>query len=251
MSFRVFLRSLYTPFASKVFCVVKLLVSSFLAHWVLWQNNRPKQKSVRCLFSPVCFSGFESFLVSPFFSSTRGMEVTTVRSSSSPVFAGNLLLFAEERCRRLRLILVCRSWEPFATIRGSPSPPFTGNRPPFPAITSPLPFMAHASPAATASPPTDAHVPLVLLVAYEGMCWSPALEPASRQRPLVLAPRQCPPVPAPRKCPPVPAPRKCSPVPLLDPSSSPEPLLVPSSSPVPLLVPSSTPVPLLVPSSSP
>ncbi len=62
----------------------------------------------------------------------------------------------------------------------------------------PSPFVAHLSPPATASPPTDTYVPLGLLVAYEGMSWSPAPEPAPRQRPLVAPPRQCPPVPTPR-----------------------------------------------------
>ncbi len=36
-----------------------------------------------------------------------------------------------------------------------------------------------------------------LLVAYEGMSWSPAPEPAPRQNPPVHAPLECPPVPAP------------------------------------------------------
>ncbi len=54
-------------------------------------------------------------------------------------------------------------------------------------------------PAAPPDPPkTEVHLPLGVLVVYEGMIWTP-----------VPAPRQCPPVPAPRKCPPVPAPRKC------------------------------------------
>ncbi len=51
-----------------------------------------------------------------------------------------------------------------------------------------LPFAAHSSPppsVAKSSPPTDAHVPLGLLVAYEGMSWSPAPEPAPRQCPLL------------------------------------------------------------------
>ncbi len=30
-------------YCSKVFCCVKILVSLFLAPWVLWQNNRPKR----------------------------------------------------------------------------------------------------------------------------------------------------------------------------------------------------------------
>ncbi len=138
------------------------------------------------------------------------------------------------------LILVCRSRGSFNAICGLPSPPFAGSQ---------LPFAAHVSPPAIASPPTDAHVPLGLLVAYEGMSWSPAPEHAPRQRPLVAAPHQCPPVaaprqrppvpapyqrppvPAPRQRPPVPSPRKCSQVPpLVLPSSSSSPL-VPSSSP--------------------
>ncbi len=113
------------------------------------------------------------------------------------------------------------------------------------------PFAAHASPPATATPPTNAHVPLGLLVAYEGMCGSPAPEPTPCQCPLVLAPRQCPPVPAPRKCFPVPLQvLSSSPEPVLVPCSSPEPVLVPSSSPEPPLVPSSTLEPPLVPSST-
>ncbi len=60
-------------------------------------------------------------------------------------------------------------------------------------------------PASTASPPTEAHVPLGLLVAYEGMRWSPAPMPTPRKCPPVPAPRQRPPVPAPRQRPPVPA----------------------------------------------
>ncbi len=82
-----------------------------------------------------------------------------------------------------------------------------------------------------------------LLVAYEGMCWSPAPEPAPHQRPLVPTPHQCPPVPAPRQCPPVLTPRKCSPVPLLVPPSSPSSPLVPSSSPSSPLAPSSSALP--------
>ncbi len=46
--------------------------------------------------------------------------------------------------------------------------------------------------------PERPQVPLGLLVDYEGMVWSPAPEPAPRQRPPVPAPRQRPPVPAPR-----------------------------------------------------
>ncbi len=55
------------------------------------------------------------------------------------------------------------------------------------ANTSP-PLAATASPPATTSPPTDAHVPLGLLVAYEGMICSPAPEPTPHQRPLVPTP---------------------------------------------------------------
>ncbi len=58
---------------------------------------------------------------------------------------------------------------------------------PFIANTSP-PLAATASPPATTSPPTDAHVPLGLLVAYEGMICSPAPEPAPHQCPLVPTP---------------------------------------------------------------
>ncbi len=56
-------------------------------------------------------------------------------------------------------------------------------------------------------------VPLGLLVDYEGMVWSPALEPNPHQRPPVPASHQHPPVPAPRQRPPVPAPRQRPPVP--------------------------------------
>ncbi len=70
MSFCVFLHSLYTPFASKVFCVLKLLVSSFLAPSVLWQNNRPKDQKVAVLLLPRLF--FPIFVC--FFSSSAAME---------------------------------------------------------------------------------------------------------------------------------------------------------------------------------
>ncbi len=57
-------------------------------------------------------------------------------------------------------------------------------------------LISHSSPppsVAKSSPPTDAHVPLGLLVAYEGMSWSPAPEPAPRQCPLFQGPfLQCP-----------------------------------------------------------
>ncbi|XP_058614903.1 uncharacterized protein LOC131529287 [Onychostoma macrolepis] len=103
-------------------------------------------------------------------------------------------------------------------------------------------FSPPSSPSAIihSSPPTEAHVPLGILVEYEGMSYPP-----------VPAPRKCPPVPAPRKCPPVPAPPKTSPVPPLVPSSSPVPPLVLSSPPVPPLVPFSPPVSPMVPSSPP
>ncbi len=140
----------------------------------------------------------------------------------------------EERRRRPQLILVCRSRGSFDAARGSPSPPFAGSQRPFAAHVSPLfagsqrpfaarvsppfagsqrPFAAHVSPPVTASPPPEAHVPLGLLVTYEGMDWSPAPEPTPRQRPPVPAPRQRPPEPAPRQRPPVPAPRQRPPVP--------------------------------------
>ncbi len=53
---------------------------------------------------------------------------------------------------------------------------------PFVAIASITPYTAHFC------PPPPFHVPLGLLVAYEGMSWSPAPEPAPRQRPAVPAP---------------------------------------------------------------
>ncbi len=105
-----------------------------------------------------------------------------------------------------------RRWSTSAA-RGSSSPLFAGNPPPFAATSSPGPVAAHVSPSATASPPTEAHVPLGLLVAYEGMRWSSAQVPAPRQRPPAPAPRQRPPVPAPKQRPPVPAPRQRPPVP--------------------------------------
>ncbi len=204
------------------------LVPALCLDYVLWNSSSPcswlpelcdrttdqNRKVCGAFFPPFVFRFWKLFVFS-FFSSTRGIEVTTVRSS--------------------------------------PSPPFKGNRPPFAAIASPPPFTTHAILPATASPPTDAHVPLGLLVAYEGMWWSPAPEPAPHQRPLVLAPRKCSPVPllVPSSSPVPLLVLSSSPVPLLVPSSSPVPLLVPSSSPEPLLVPSSSPVPLLVPSSSP
>ncbi len=119
------------------------------------------------------------------------MEVISVRGSPSPQFTGNLPPFVGDQFRRPRLILTRRLREIIAAVHGSPSPPFSGNLPAFAAITSTPPFAAHASLSATASPPTDAHVPLGLLVAFEGMCGSPATEPTPRQRPLVLVPCQC------------------------------------------------------------
>ncbi len=201
----------------------------------------------------------------------------------------------EERRHCPQLILVCPSRGSFDAARGSPSPPFVGSQRPFAVHVSPpftgsqRPFVAHVSLPATASPPTDAHVPLGVLVAYEGMSWSPT--PESPSPPLVPsrsasprrhsqepAPRQRPPVPAPRQSPPVPAPRKCSQVSPLVPSSSPEhpwesepperpresapperpresaPPERPRESALPErpqeLVPSSSPLPPLVPSSS-
>ncbi len=87
-------------------------------------------------------------------------------------------------------------------------------------IMPPLSAKMVPPPAASPDPPkAEVHVPLGVLVSYEGMSWPP-----------VPAPRQRPPVPAPRQRPPVPAPRKLLPVSPLVPSSSPESPLVPSSS---------------------
>ncbi len=163
-----------------------------------------------------------------------------------------------EHLRRPRFVLVRRSRGISAAVRGSSSPLFAGNPPPFAVTSSPGPFVAHVSPPATASPPTEVHVHLGLLVAYEGMRWSPAQVPAPRQRPPVPAPQQRPPVPAPRQRPPVPAPRQRPPVPAprqRPPVAAPRKLspaspLVPSSSPSFPLVPSSSPSFPLVPSSS-
>ncbi len=184
---------------------------------------------------------------------------------SSPRFTGS-----RPRHRQLTKPAVRGGLTPLAA---DLSPPFAGNQPP---------FVAHISPPATASPPTDAHVPLGLLVAYEGMSWSPASEPTPRQRalgrssPMPASAGSSPAPPCGRSSPmpasassspvpscgrsspvpssagslPVPAPRQCPPVPTPR-KCSPVPLLLPSRSPEPLLVPSSTPVPLLVPSSSP
>ncbi len=81
----MFLHSLYTLFLSKVFCFVKLPVSSFLAPWVLWQKTKT-EKCVVGFFPPVCFSSFESFLFSPFFPP----PVSSIRGSLSPPLVGNL-----------------------------------------------------------------------------------------------------------------------------------------------------------------
>ncbi len=57
------------------------------------------------------------------------------------------------------------------------------------------PSIANATPPAPASPPTDAHVSLGLLVAYESMSWCPAPEPAPKKSYAVSAPPECPPMP--------------------------------------------------------
>ncbi len=96
---------------------------------------------------------------------------------------------------------------------GKSSPPFTGKSrpssagssspPPFAENASPPPSEAHSRPpfAEHASPPTPVaiYVPLGVLVAYEGMSWSSAPEPAPRKRPPEPIPHQRPPVPAPSK----------------------------------------------------
>ncbi len=131
-------------------------------------------------------------LFSPFFP-TGGMEVTA--KGTEPAFHGK----SAAVCGRSMPILVSRSREIVDTIHSSPSPPFAGSLspsvahpgPPFAAHASQPssaanaspPFVANPSPLAPASLPTDAHVPLGLLVAYKGMSWSPAPEPAPRQPP--------------------------------------------------------------------
>ncbi len=57
------------------------------------------------------------------------------------------------------------------------------------------PSVANATPPAPASPPTDAHVSLGLLVAYESMSWCPAPEPAPKKSYAVSAPPDRPPMP--------------------------------------------------------
>ncbi len=57
------------------------------------------------------------------------------------------------------------------------------------------PSVANATPPAPASPPTDAHVSLGLLVAYESMSWCPAPEPAPKKSYAVSAPPERPPMP--------------------------------------------------------
>ncbi len=79
---------------------------------------------------------------------------------------------------------VCCSRGTFAAVCGSL---------PFAAISmSSLTFAAHVSPPATASTPTEAHVPLGLLVAYEGMCWSPAFLASVLEGRLFASALQCP-----------------------------------------------------------
>ncbi len=96
----------------------------------------------------------------------------------------------------LRPLFAGKFLSPFAA---SPEPPCTGDRRRRSReITSPFAAKMVPPPAASPDPPrAEVHVPLGVLVIYEGMTWSP--EPAPRQRPPVPAPRQRPPVPAPRK----------------------------------------------------
>ncbi len=172
-----------------------------------WQNSRPATVSgippSRMFF---CF-----VLFSPFFP-TGGMEVTA--KGTEPAFHGK----SAAVCGRSTPILVSRSREIVDTIHSSPSLPFAGSLSPSVAHPGP-PFVANPSPLAPASLPTDAHVPLGLLVAYKGMSWSPAPEPAPRQppprapcsvytarAPQVSALPEHPPLPAPPEGPPVPAP---------------------------------------------
>ncbi len=150
------------------------------------------------------------------------------------------------------------SWKIVAAICGSPRPTIHGRSSPPPSVAHPGPpfteercrrplltqtrHLRQTSPPAEsmASPLTEAHVPLGLLVIYEGMSWIPV--PASRKSPPVPAPRMNPPA-----SPPVPSSPPVSP---LVPSSPPVSPLVPSGPPWFPLVPSSSPSSPLVPSSS-
>ncbi len=94
-----------------------------------------------------------------------------------------------------------------------------------PSAKASLPSVANARTPATASPPTDAHVPLGCWWHMRFMSWSPDLEPAPQQRHPVPASRKryavhVPPVLAIRQRPPVPAspePLKCPSEPILPP----------------------------------
>ncbi len=133
------------------------------------------------------------------------------------------------------------------------APPSSSSSPLVPSSSSSSPLVLPSSsslvpPSSSLSPlvpsssalPERPLVPLGLLVDYEGMVWSPALEPAPHQRPPVPAPRQRPPVPAPRQRPK--RPRESEPPEHPRESEPPErpQELVPFSSPLPLLVPSSS-----------
>ncbi len=71
-----------------------------------------------------------------------------------------------------------------AAVRSSPSPLFAG-------IDAAIRRQRNAP----ASPPTDAHVSLGLLVAYESMSWCSAPEPAPKKSYAVSAPPERPPMP--------------------------------------------------------
>ncbi len=99
------------------------------------------------------------------------------------------------------------------------------------AMFAPLSAAPKTSPHAEsmARPQTDAHLPLGVLVVYEGISWTPV--PTPRQRLTVPAPRQRLPVPAPRQHSPVPA--SPGPVPPVPASSGPVPPVPASPGPVP------------------
>ncbi len=98
---------------------------------------------------------------------------------------------------------------PPSAVKSRPSSAASSSPPPFAGPNASLPpFTGKASPPTTREIQAAIHVPLGVLVSYEGMSWSPAPEPAPHKHPPEPAACQCPPVPAPHKSAPVPAPRK-------------------------------------------
>ncbi len=103
---------------------------------------------------------------------------------------------------------------PPSAVKSRPSSAASSSPPPFAGPNaSPPPFTGKASPPTTREIQAAIHVPLGVLVSYEGMSWSPAPEPAPHKRPPEPAACQCLPVPAPHKRPPEPAACQCLPVP--------------------------------------